>query len=84
MLCHWQRLITVVSKFVILYVRTVLSRLHLILYGLCNKVTVTCLVLSLSLSFSFLVLGGSCAGVSVSLQSVSNPSLPKLDTKVLS
>ncbi|XP_073255709.1 BOS complex subunit NOMO3-like [Porites lutea] len=27
-------------------------------------------------------IGGSCAGVSVSLQSVSNPSLPKLDTKV--
>ena len=41
MLCHLQRLITVVSKFVILYVCTVLSRIHLILYGLCNKVTFT-------------------------------------------
>ena len=51
MLCHLQRLITVVSKFVIVYVRTVLSRIHLILYGLCNKVTFTCLALSLSLMF---------------------------------
>ena len=41
MLCRLQSLITVVPKFVILYVCTVLSRIHLILHGLCNVVTFT-------------------------------------------
>ena len=80
MFCHLQRLITVIPKFVILYDCTVLCRIHFYILSLMKHSDGRSFS---ALSCSFLILGGSCAGVSVSLQSVSNPSLPKVHTKVL-